>query len=113
MSLTLLEKKPFPLKNHVELGLKARRSTYTALESVKGISFHWDLAEILEFDKLWKEGMKQQRTTLEMIVKLSAYFERSATDVLLLVIDRAEQGKLGRINDLDFLKGTDNWPYQR
>jgi hypothetical protein len=67
-------------KNHMR---KRRATTYIALEEV---DFIWSIREVIEFDRLWRDGYS--------IEYMADYFDRKPLEVLLLALDRAEKGKI-------------------
>lgn len=61
----------------------SRTSIYTACES---LDFHWDLKDVLEFDRMWNEGL--------CITDIARAFSRSVNEVAILALDRSMKGQI-------------------
>jgi hypothetical protein len=66
---------------------KKSRNIYMALED-DNMNFYWDEKEVLLFDKIWKRGTN--------IMDIADTFRRDPDEVMILAIDRARKGFIGK-----------------
>nr|WP_309099092.1 helix-turn-helix domain-containing protein [Fredinandcohnia onubensis] len=62
---------------------KTRRKLYIALEEV---DHNWCIDEVKIFEKMWNAGVSLE--------DISTYFKRHPVEIVLLIIDRADQGRI-------------------
>lgn len=71
------------MSTSVKRNSKSRRKLYIALEEV---DYNWCVDEVKIFEKMWNAGVSLE--------DISAYFDRDPVEIVLLIIDRAGQGKI-------------------
>ena len=60
-----------------------RRNTYVACQE---LNFIWDLVDVIRFDQMWKDGLS--------IIEIAEKFDRDPDEIVILIIDRAQQFKI-------------------
>lgn len=66
---------------------KKSQSIYMALEGAD-LDFYWNEADVLKFDRMWKKGVN--------ILDIARFFGRDPDEIVLLGIDRARKGFIGK-----------------
>jgi hypothetical protein len=66
---------------------KRSQALYMALDD-DDINFFWDEKEVMRFDELWKNGTN--------ILDIAEFFNRDPDEVVVLAIDRARKGFIGK-----------------
>jgi hypothetical protein len=66
---------------------KRSQALYMALDD-DDINFFWDEKEVMAFDELWKNGTN--------ILDIAEFFNRDPDEVMILGIDRARKGFIGK-----------------
>lgn len=68
-----------------------RLTTYIACEE---LDFTWSEEQVMEFQKLWKQGRKKGKTSIEMIISLSEHFNLPQEEIAILLLDRGMKSKI-------------------
>jgi hypothetical protein len=66
---------------------KTSRNIYMALDD-DDLNFYWDEREVMQFDRLWKSEMN--------ILEIAEFFNRDPDEVVVLALDRARKGFIGK-----------------
>ena len=66
---------------------KESQSIYTALEG-EDLDFYWEEADVLKFDQMWRSRVN--------LLDIARYFGRDPDEVVVLAIDRARKGFIGK-----------------
>jgi hypothetical protein len=66
---------------------KKSQAIYMALDD-DNLNFFWDEKEVLMFDELWKSDTN--------IIDIAEFFDRDPDEVVILAIDRARKGFIGK-----------------
>lgn len=77
------------IERKMERDYMKRKSSaiYMALED-ENLNYFWDEKEVLMFDQLWNNGTN--------IIDISEFFDRDPDEVVILAIDRARKGFIGK-----------------